>query len=128
MHMNSKSPTQHSWASSNWKPGPPPPPIGPTTLPPAPPGPAPPPPVRPQQPPPPIEPVRDSFMAQRQDRDTFGVHQNRAVQNNSKRNSFSANWDAQSSLAPDGHDDAASWAKEMAENEKHQVRNGKIQK
>lgn len=105
---SNKSPTQQSWTSSNWKPGPPPPPIGPNSLPPAPPGPAPPPPiVRPNQPPPPIEPpVRDSFMAQRQDRDTFGVHQNR----NSKRNSFSANWEVQSSLTHE--DDGISWAKD----------------
>lgn len=110
-HSSSKSPTQ-SWASSNWKPGPPPPPIGPSSLPPAPPGPAPPPPVRPLQPPAPVEPVRESFMSQRQDRDTFGVHQNRVVQNNSKRNSFSANWDIQSSLTQETQDDAISWGKE----------------
>ncbi|KAG5895943.1 hypothetical protein JTB14_016344 [Gonioctena quinquepunctata] len=112
-HNGNKSPTTQSWASSNWKPGPPPPPIGPNSLPPAPPGPAPPPPVvRPNQPPPPVEPIRESsFMAQRQDRDTFGVHQNRVVQN-SKRNSFSANWDVQSSLTHDTTDDGH-WGKEM---------------
>ncbi|XP_017773416.1 PREDICTED: unconventional myosin-XV [Nicrophorus vespilloides] len=109
-----KSPTQSSWASSSWKPGPPPPPIGP--LPPAPSGPAPPPPIRPlqqqhqpqqqqqqSQPPAPVEPRVESFMAQRQDRDTFGVHQNRNSMMNlsSKRNSFSANWDIQSSVTQD---------------------------
>ncbi|KAJ8922961.1 hypothetical protein NQ315_001507 [Exocentrus adspersus] len=112
-HNGAKSPTQQSWASSNWKPGPPPPPIGPGSLPPAPSSPAPPPPVvRPNQPPPPVEP---SFMAQRQDRDTFGVHQNR----NSKRNSFSANWEVQSSLTHETTDDVASWAKEGMEVDKH---------
>ncbi|VEN63077.1 unnamed protein product [Callosobruchus maculatus] len=107
-----QSPTSQSWASSNWKPGPPPPPIGPNSLPPAPPGPAPPPPIRPNQPPPPVEPVRESsFMAQRQDRDTFGVHQNRVhAQNNSKRNSFSANWDVQSSVTQGTTDDG--WGKD----------------
>ncbi|KAL1494091.1 hypothetical protein ABEB36_009744 [Hypothenemus hampei] len=125
-HNGHKSPTQPSWTSSNWKPGPPPPPIGPNSLPPAPSGPAPPPPVvRPNQPPPPIEPVRDnfknhrefltqnqSFMAQRQDRDTFGVHQNKTIhQNNSKRNSFSANWEVQSNIT-ETHNDATSWANE----------------
>ncbi|KAF2905677.1 hypothetical protein ILUMI_00498 [Ignelater luminosus] len=111
-HIDSKSPTQQSWASSNWRPGPPPPPIGPSSLPPVPTGPAPPPPIRPQQPPTPVEPVRDSFMAQRQNRDTFGVHQNHVGQNNSKRNSFSANWEIQSSLTQDTQDDTSSWAKE----------------
>ncbi|XP_076273553.1 unconventional myosin 10A isoform X2 [Rhynchophorus ferrugineus] len=134
-HNGSKSPTQQSWVSSNWKPGPPPPPIGPSSLPPAPPEPAPSPPVtRANQPPPPVEPVRDSFkshrdfisqkqerdqlhqsssfMAQRQDRDTFGVHQNRVInQNNSKRNSFSANWEVQSNIT-ENHNDATSWAQE----------------
>ncbi|XP_066258344.1 unconventional myosin-XV isoform X2 [Euwallacea similis] len=131
-HNGSKSPTQQSWTSSNWKPGPPPPPIGPNSLPPAPSSPAPPPPVvRPNQPPPPIEPIRESFksnrdflnhqkqdhhqlsfMVQRQDRDTFGVHQNRVMhQNNSKRNSFSANWEVQSNIT-ETHNDATSWAQE----------------
>ncbi|XP_030752101.1 unconventional myosin-XV isoform X2 [Sitophilus oryzae] len=131
-HNGNKSPTQQSWASSGWKPGPPPPPIGPNSLPPAPPEPAPSPPVgRSSQPPPPVEPVRDSFkshreflsqkqdrdqqssfMAQRQDRDTFGVHQNRVMNhNNSKRNSFSANWEVQSSIT-ETHHDATSWAHE----------------
>lgn len=106
-----KSPVQQNW--NNWKPGPPPPPIGPNSLPPAPSGPAPPPPVRPHQPPPPND-VRESFMAQRQDRDTFGVHQNKAVMsNNSKRNSFSANWDIQSNITQDTQDDATSWAKDI---------------
>nr|CAH7758737.1 unnamed protein product [Callosobruchus chinensis] len=111
-HNGKQSPTNQSWASSNWKPGPPPPPIGPNSLPPAPPGPAPPPPVRPNQPPPPVEPLRESsFMAQRQDRDTFGVHQNRVhAQNNSKRNSFSANWDVQSSVTQATTDDG--WGKD----------------
>lgn len=114
-----KSPTAQSWASSNWKPGPPPPPIGPNSLPPAPAVPAPPPPVvRPNQPPPPVEPIRESsFMAQRQDRDTFGVHQNRVIQN-SKRNSFSANWDAQSNLTQDTTDDGMNWSKDGIEVEK----------
>uniref|UniRef100_A0AAR5QE88 MyTH4 domain-containing protein n=1 Tax=Dendroctonus ponderosae TaxID=77166 RepID=A0AAR5QE88_DENPD len=128
----SKSPTQQSWTSSSWKPGPPPPPIGPSSLPPAPLVPAPPPPVvRPSQPPPPVEPVRSSFkshrdflsqrqerdgppssfMAQRQDRDTFGVHQNRVQQQNSKRNSFSANWEEQSNMT-ETHNDSTSWAQE----------------
>lgn len=110
-HSSSKSPTQ-SWASSNWKPGPPPPPIAPSSLPPAPSGPAPPPPVRPLQPPAPVEPVRESFMSQRQDRDTFGVHQNRVAQNNSKRNSFSANWEMQSSMTQETQDDIISWGKD----------------
>lgn len=117
----SKSPTQHSWTSSNWKPGPPPPPIGPSSLPPAPSGPAPPPPIRPQQPPPPIEPLRDSFMAQRQDRDTFGVHQNKTVMNNSKRNSFSANWDVQSTMTQETQDDT-SWAKDALDLDKQDGR------
>ncbi|KAJ8956705.1 hypothetical protein NQ318_014060 [Aromia moschata] len=124
-HNGTKSPTQQSWASSSWKPGPPPPPIGPNSLPPAPPGPAPPPPiVRPNQPPPPVEPVsrESSFMAQRQDRDTFGVHQNRVIQNNSKRNSFSANWEVHSSMTQETADDAASWAKEGLEVDKHDGR------
>ena len=65
-HNGNKSPTQQSWASSAWKPGPPPPPIGPNLLPPAPAGPAPPPPVvRPNQPPPPVEPIRDAFKSHR---------------------------------------------------------------
>lgn len=54
-------------------------------------------------------------MAQRQDRDTFGVHQNRAVQNNSKRNSFSANWDVQSNITQETQDDPAIWAKETVD-------------
>lgn len=114
-----KSPTAQSWASSNWKPGPPPPPVGPNSLPPAPAVPAPPPPVmRPNQPPVPIEPVRESsFMAQRQERDTFGVHQNRVVQN-SKRNSFSVNWDAQSNLTQDTTDDCVNWSKDGMEFDK----------
>lgn len=131
--LESKSPTQQSWTSSTWKPGPPPPPIGPSSLPPAPSIPAPPPPIRPQQPPPPVEPIRDSFitqrqeretflaqrqdrdsfMAQRQDRDTFGVHQNRTVMNNSKRNSFSANWDIQSSVTQETQDDGTSWSRDF---------------
>lgn len=57
-------------------------------------------------------------MAQRQDRDTFGVHQNRVIQNNSKRNSFSANWEVQSSLTHETADDATSWAKEGADGDK----------
>ncbi|XP_050297745.1 unconventional myosin-XV isoform X2 [Anthonomus grandis grandis] len=139
-HNGNKSPTQQSWASSNWKPGPPPPPIGPNSLPPAPPGPAPPPPVvRPNQPPPPVEPIRDSFkthrdmitqkqdlreqssfMTQRQDRDAFGVHQNRVMQqNNSKRNSFSANWEVHSSMT-ETHNDGTSWAQE--ESDRHDGR------
>lgn len=114
-----KSPTAQSWASSNWKPGPPPPPIGPSSLPPAPAVPAPPPPViRPNQPPPPVEPIRESsFMAQRKDRDTFGVHQNRVLQN-SKRNSFSANWDVQSNITQDTTDDGINWTKDGMEIEK----------
>lgn len=52
-------------------------------------------------------------MAQRQDRDTFGVHQNRAVQNNSKRNSFSANWEVHSTLTQETtQDEGSSWAKD----------------
>ncbi|XP_008197063.1 unconventional myosin-XV [Tribolium castaneum] len=118
-HNGSTSPTQQSWSSSNWKPGPPPPPIGPNSLPPAPPGPAPPPPVvRPNQPPLPIEPVRESFMAQRQDRDTFGVHQNRVLQNNSKRNSFSANWEVQSAITHETQDDSTHWAKDALDLDK----------
>lgn len=51
-------------------------------------------------------------MAQRQNRDTFGVHQNRVVQEaSSKRNSFSANWDAGSSLTQETQDDGV-WAKD----------------
>ncbi|XP_044253727.1 unconventional myosin-XV [Tribolium madens] len=118
-HNGSTSPTQQSWSSSNWKPGPPPPPIGPNSLPPAPPGPAPPPPViRPNQPPPPVEPVRESFMAQRQDRDTFGVHQNRVLQNSSKRNSFSANWEVQSAITHETQDDSTHWAKDALDLDK----------
>lgn len=121
--LESKSPTQQSWTSSTWKPGPPPPPIGPSSLPPAPSMPAPPPPVRPQQqPPPPIEPIRESFMAQRQDRDTFGVHQNRTVMNNSKRNSFSANWDIQSSVTQETQDDGTSWSKDFDEKQERHAR------
>lgn len=56
-------------------------------------------------------------MAQRQDRDTFGVHQNRVMQN-SKRNSFSANWDTQSSLTQDTTDDGINWSKDGIEEEK----------
>ena len=113
---DSKSPTQQNWTGSNWKPGPPPPPIGPSSLPPAPTVPAPPPPIRPQQQPPtPVEPVRESFISQRQDRDTFGVHQNRAAQHSSKRNSFSANWDIQSSVTQETQDDGTSWGKDVAE-------------
>lgn len=53
-----------------------------------------------------------SFMAQRQDRDTFGVHQNRVMQQqNSKRNSFSANWEVQSNMT-ETHNDSTSWAQE----------------
>ncbi|KAB0792987.1 hypothetical protein PPYR_12607 [Photinus pyralis] len=105
-----KSPT--NWPGSNWRSPPPPIPISPSSIPPVPSVPAPPPPVRPQQPPPQPEPFRDSFMAQRQERDTFGVHQNLVEQSNSKRNSFSANWDIQSSLTQDTQDDGASnWAK-----------------
>lgn len=54
-------------------------------------------------------------MAQRQDRDTFGVHQNRAMQNNSKRNSFSQNWEAQSTMTQETQDESAIWAKENGE-------------
>lgn len=123
--QQSKSPTQQSWASSSWKPGPPPPPIGPSSLPPAPSVPAPPPPIRPQQPPPPVEPIRESFMAQRQDRDTFGVHQNRTVMlNNSKRNSFSANWDIQSSVTQETQDDTTSWSKDFDDKQDRMVRDG----
>lgn len=122
-HNGNSSPTPHSWSSSSWQPGPPPPPIGPGSLPPAPPGPAPPPPVvRPNQPPPPVEPPRDSFIAQRQDRDTFGVHQNRVTQNNSKRNSFSANWEVQSAITQDTHDENTHWAKETLDDEKNDGR------
>ncbi|XP_060523322.1 unconventional myosin-XV [Cylas formicarius] len=140
LRNTNKSPTQQSWTSSNWKPGPPPPPIGPNSLPPAPAGPAPSPPsTRHTQPPPPVEPVKESFkthrdfiiqtqdrehqnressfMAQRQDRDTFGVHQNRTM-NSSKRNSFSANWEVQSSLAETQDD--TSWAKD--DTDKHDGR------
>ncbi|KAJ3645965.1 hypothetical protein Zmor_023581 [Zophobas morio] len=122
-HNGSNSPTQQSWTSSNWKPGPPPPPIGPNSLPPAPPGPAPPPPVvRPNQPPPPVEPIRESFMAQRQDRDTFGVHQNRVMQNSSKRNSFSANWEVQSAITHETQEDNTHWAKDTLEIDKNDGR------
>ncbi|RZB41182.1 unconventional myosin-XV [Asbolus verrucosus] len=123
VHNGSNSPTQQSWSSANWKPGPPPPPIGPNSLPPAPPGPAPPPPVvRPNQPPPPIEPIRESFMAQRQDRDTFGVHQNRVIQNNSKRNSFSANWEVQSAITHETQEDSTHWAKDALDLDKNDGR------
>ncbi|XP_025836405.1 unconventional myosin-XV [Agrilus planipennis] len=106
---------RENWTRSNWKPGPPPPPIGPPNIPPAPSSPAPPPPVKPQQPPPPIEPVRDSFMAQRQDRDTFGVHQNQTVSGNSKRNSFSANWDIQNSFSQKTSEET-NWTKDIESN------------
>lgn len=119
LHNGNKSPATQSWSSSNWKPGPPPPPIGPSSLPPAPAVPAPPPPgSRPNQPPAPVEPIRESsFMAQRQDRDTFGVHQNRnMMQNNSKRNSFSANWDVQSNLTQGTTDDSGGiWGRDDAD-------------
>lgn len=36
--QRAKSPSQQNWSSSGWKPGPPPPPIGPSSLPPAPSG------------------------------------------------------------------------------------------
>ncbi|XP_072386404.1 unconventional myosin-XV [Diabrotica undecimpunctata] len=118
VNNGNKSPTSQSWGSSNWKPGPPPPPVGPTSLPPAPTGPAPPPPViRPQNHTPQAEPIRESsFMTQRQDRDTFGVHQNLINQNNSKRNSFSTNWDVQSNITHDTTDDVHEWTKEKREN------------
>lgn len=118
--IDSKSPTQQSWNSSSWRPVPPPPPIGPNSLPPAPSGPAPPPPIRP--PPAPVEPIRDSFMAQRQDRDTFGVHQNAVIHTSSKRNSFSANWEVSSSTVHDSRDEVSNWAKEGIENEKQDGR------
>lgn len=121
-HMNSsKSPTQQSWNSTAWRPVPPPPPIGPQSLPPAPSVPAPPPPIRP---PAPVEPLRDreSFMAQRQDRDTFGVHQNLALPGNSKRNSFSANWEVQSSITQEQREEVNNWAKEEMDIEKQDGR------
>lgn len=49
-------------------------------------------------------------MAQRQDRDTFGVHQNRVLQN-AKKNSFSASWDVQSTMTQDTNEDAINWSK-----------------
>ncbi|KAF5306868.1 hypothetical protein FQA39_LY00098 [Lamprigera yunnana] len=111
-----KSPVQQNWSNSNWRTPPPPIPIAPNSLPPVPPGPAPPPPIRPPPVPVPSELFKDSFMAQRQNRDTFGVHQNLVEQSNSKRNSFSANWDIQSSLAHDTHNESANnWAKEKFE-------------
>lgn len=92
--------------SGNWRPIPPPMPVSPHNLPPAPSGPAPPPPPgRPPPPPPhsppapgppaPIEP--SNFMQMRQERDTYGVHQNRESYNTNsrERNGFQANWDAQ---------------------------------
>ncbi|XP_057659116.1 myosin-VIIa [Diorhabda carinulata] len=107
LNNGTKSPTSQSWGSSNWKPGPPPPPVGPPSLPPAPLGPAPPPPViRPHNQP------ESSFMLQRQDRDTFGVHQNLINQDNSKRNSFSTNWDVQSNITQDTTDDGQEWTKD----------------
>lgn len=84
--------------------------------------PAPPPPIRP---PPPVEPPRESFMAQRQDRDTFGVHQNRVPQHNSKRNSFSANWEVQTSMTQEIKDDMAAWAKDALDMDKHDGRNSR---
>lgn len=51
-------------------------------------------------------------MSQRQDRDTFGVHQNLMNQNNSKRNSFSTNWDVQSNATLDTTDDVHEWTKD----------------
>lgn len=92
--------------SNNWRPPPPPMPVSPHSLPPAPPGQAPPPPPnRPPPPPPhsppipgppaPVEPA--SFMQMRQERDTYGVHQNRENYgtNGRERNGFHANWEAQ---------------------------------
>ncbi|KAL3274440.1 hypothetical protein HHI36_015828, partial [Cryptolaemus montrouzieri] len=119
MPMNgSKSPSNNSWSNNNWKPGPPPPPIGPNSLPPAPSGPAPPPPMmRPSLSHLSPEAPRDSFMAQRQDRDTFGVHQNRNLMENSKRNSFSANWDSQSSMTQETQEDM-NWGKDSMEMDK----------
>ncbi|KAK4873712.1 hypothetical protein RN001_013072 [Aquatica leii] len=110
----SKSPVQN-WSNSNWRTPPPPIPISANSLPPVPSGPAPPPPIRP----PPTsytnEPFRDSFMAQRQDRDTFGVHQNLVEQSNSKRNSFSANWDIQTSLAQETQEGSTNnWSREKS--------------
>lgn len=122
MRIDSKSPTQQSWNSAAWRPVPPPLPIGPSSLPPAPAGPAPPPPIRPPQPPAPVEPVRDSFMAQRQDRDTFGVHQNTVLHGNSKRNSFSANWEVNSSTAHDSREEFNNWAKDGIDSEKQDGR------
>lgn len=60
-------------------------------------------------------------MAQRQDRDTFGVHQNRAPPS-SKRNSFSANWEVHSSVTQGTQDDVAIWAKEALDMDKHDGR------
>lgn len=119
---DSKSPTQQSWNSSAWRPVPPPPPIAPSSLPPAPTGPAPPPPIRPSQPPAPVEPTRDSFMAQRQDRDTFGVHQNMVIHSSSKRNSFSANWEVNSSITQETRDEVNNWAKDGMDSEKQDGR------
>lgn len=57
-------------------------------------------------------------MAQRQDRDTFGVHQNRVIQNSSKRNSFSANWEVQSAITHETQDDSTHWAKDALDLDK----------
>jgi hypothetical protein len=62
-------------------------------------------------------------MAQRQDRDTFGVHQNRVLQNSSKRNSFSANWEVQSAITHETQDDSSNhWAKEALDVDKNDGR------
>ncbi|XP_045475987.1 unconventional myosin-XV isoform X2 [Harmonia axyridis] len=118
----SNSPSNTSWSNGNWKPGPPPPPMGPNSIPPAPSGPAPPPPaMRPMQSLNSVDSARDSFMAQRQDRDTFGVHQNRVLMESSKRNSFSANWDSQSSITQETQDDMQ-WGKDSVDIEKSESR------
>lgn len=98
--------TQSPTGASGWRPVPPPMPVSPHNLPPAPPGQAPPPPPgRPPPPPPhsppapgpppPVEP--SNFMQMRQERDTYGVHQNRDTYNSNsrERNGFQANWEAQ---------------------------------
>ncbi|CAF4869828.1 unnamed protein product [Pieris macdunnoughi] len=70
----------------------------PPPLPPAPPGPAPPPPNsppsppdKPAPPPPSVTDTSSTFAQLRRDRDTFGVHQNREVDD---RHNFLANWNS----------------------------------
>lgn len=61
-------------------------------------------------------------MAQRQDRDTFGVHQNMVMHSSSKRNSFSANWEVSTSLTQETREEVNNWAKDGMDAEKHDGR------